>query len=123
MHRTLQQAFEQEVEAARSLWAQRQFQAAFSRLENAHVLGQRRFLWHAKVHLWMLRVGWAQKDAREVRGQLWRLFLTPLGHLTGRLPLGNTGGANVSAFAPMPIPTELQAMLGSAPEQAQASKQ
>lgn len=28
-------------------------------------------------------------------------FMAPLGNLTGRLPIGNTGRANVSAFAPM----------------------
>lgn len=112
MRKTLRRAWEQELEAARRLWKQGQFTGAFAHLETAHVLGQRYFLWHLKVHFWMLRVGWAQKDAREIRGQLWRLFLTPLGHLTGRLPIGNTGGANVSAFAPMPIPGELQAILG-----------
>ncbi|MBT8427288.1 MAG: DUF3703 domain-containing protein, partial [Erythrobacter sp.] len=31
----------------------------------------------------------------------------PLGNLTGRLPWGNTGRANVSAFAPMPYPDDL----------------
>lgn len=111
MANVLQQAFEQELSEARALWSQGRFKEAFARLERAHVLGQRRFIWHTRTHWWMLRVGWAQRDAREVAGQLWRLFLTPLGHLTGRLPIGNTGGANVSAFQPMPIPAELEAIL------------
>jgi hypothetical protein len=34
-------------------------------------------------------------------------LLAPLGSLTGRLPVGNSGRSNVSAFAPMPIPADL----------------
>jgi hypothetical protein len=96
--------------------AQQQFRAgdtraAFALLERAHVLGQRDFGRHVMVHLSMLRVAWAMKDNREVRGQLLRLFLVPLGHLTGRLPRSNTGRSNVSAFAPMSIPPELARLL------------
>ncbi|MGZ4741045.1 MAG: DUF3703 domain-containing protein [Ilumatobacteraceae bacterium] len=29
----------------------------------------------------------------------------------GRYPTGNTGGANVSAFAAMPVPADLQFMI------------
>jgi len=111
MTKTLQQALVQELETVQELWRQEKYSTAFTHLETAHVLGQRYFLWHLRIHFWMLRVGWAQKDGREIRGQLWRLLLTPLGHLTGRLPIGNTGGANISAFKPMPIPKKLQAIL------------
>lgn len=92
--------------------------AAFALLERAHVLGQRQFWPHWAVHLWMLRVAFVRSDAREAIGQLWRLFLTPFGHLTGRLPLGNTGGANVSAFAPMEISVELRAIMQADEDQA-----
>jgi len=85
--------------------------AAFSLLERAHVLGQSQLGRHWTVHLWMLRVGWRLGDRREVLGQLLRLALTPLGHLTGRLPVGNTGGSNVSAFATLPVPSDLQKLL------------
>jgi len=89
--------------------------AAFALLERAHVLGQRDLRRHARVHLRMLRVAWAQRDGREVRGQLLRLFLVPLGHLSGRLPRGNTGGSNVSAFVPMAIPPEVERLLDDEP--------
>ncbi|HEV3401169.1 MAG TPA: DUF3703 domain-containing protein [Acidimicrobiales bacterium] len=46
-----------------------------------------------------------------MRGQVLRLVLAGPGSLTGRYPLGNTGGANVSAFAPMPIPDDLRDLL------------
>ncbi|MFD2377205.1 DUF3703 domain-containing protein [Ottowia pentelensis] len=40
------------------------------------------------------------RDWPEVAGQLLRLALVPLGHLSGRLPIGNPGRATVSAFEP-----------------------
>ena len=99
------------MQAARDLLARGDAHAAFAQLERAHVLGQTRFVPHLRVHLRMLRVGWRQRDGREVLGQLLRIALVPVGHLTRRLPLGNTGGANVSAFRPMPVPPELQRLV------------
>ena len=99
------------MDAARSLLAQGDARAAFAQLERAHVLGQTRFRQHIQVHLGMLRAGWLLRDGREVAGQLLRLALVPVGHLSGRLPIGNTGGANVSAFVPMPISPELQRLI------------
>ena len=51
------------------------------------------------------------RDWREVAGQLIRLVLAPLGALTGRIPMGNTGRSNVSAFQPMAIPDDLRRAL------------
>jgi hypothetical protein len=104
-------AFLKEMALAETCWQQRALDQAFAHLERAHILGQREFLPHVQTHLWMLRIGWARRDGREIRGQILRLLLIPLGHLTGRLPLGNTGGANVSAFKPMPIARDLAAIL------------
>jgi hypothetical protein len=81
--------------------------AALRMLERAHILGQQEIIPHLKTHLWMLRAAWASKDTREICGQVFRLFLTPIGHLTGRLPAGNTGRSNVSAFLPMSIPADM----------------
>lgn len=100
-------AFNAAMRCARARFRAREMPAAFEQLERAHVLGQRRFLRHLLVHLWMLRIGCAARDGLEVRGQLLRLMLVPLGHLSGRLPTGNTGGAKVSAFAPMPVAHDL----------------
>src|SRR3990167_1292239 len=111
MNAVLKDAYQRELESARLAWNHKVLVEAFAHLERAHVLGQRYFLPHMEVHLWMLRVGLARRDAREVAGQLARLLLTPLGHLTRRLPLGNTGWANVSAFQPMPIAPDLDALL------------
>lgn len=104
-------AFEVALSEAKHKLAAGDARAAFAALERAHVLGQRDFGPHLRVHLRMLRVATALRDGREIRGQLLRLALVPLGHLLGRLPAGNTGGANVSAFEPMPIAPELQRLL------------
>jgi hypothetical protein len=85
----------------------REAEAALRMLERAHILGQPDFIPHLTTHLWMLRAAWASRDIREMGGQVLRLLLTPIGHLSGRLPLGNTGRANVSAFQPMKIPPDM----------------
>ena len=85
--------------------------AAMKLLERAHVLGQNDFGPHLRVHLRMLHVGWRTRDWHEVRGQVLRIALVPLGHLLGRLPRGNTGAASVSAFAPMAIAPDIERLL------------
>jgi hypothetical protein len=61
----------------------------------------------------MLGYGFRRRDRREVVGQLLRLVVAGPGSWTGRYPLGNTGGANVSAVQPMPVPEDLRAILES----------
>ena len=50
-------------------------------------------------------------DGRAGRGQLMRIVGGFFMSLVGRVPNGNTGGANVSVEQPMPIPTDLQRLL------------
>jgi hypothetical protein len=83
-------------------------------LERAHILSQRQLGLHGRVHLAMLRFAVEQRELREVIGQVVRLLMVPLGHATGRLPLGNTGRAAVSAFTPMSVPPDLGAELAGA---------
>ena len=51
------------------------------------------------------------RDGGEVLGQLFRLGLVPIGHLFQRLPLGNIGRANVSAFQSMPVAPKLTELI------------
>ena len=62
----------------------------------------------------MLVAAIRRRDRREVVGQLLRLVLAGPGSLTGRYPVGNTGGADVNALTPMPIPADLIRYLASA---------
>ncbi len=87
---------------------------AFRHLERAHVLGQASTIEHTRVHLLMLKVGWKRKDWREVLGQLLRIVGASTKTPLGIYPAGNTGGADVSAFKPMPISSDLQAKIKEA---------
>lgn len=80
-------------------------------LEAAHVLGQTRLGPHLVTHARMLALAWETRDGREVLGQLLHLLLVPLGHLTGRLPLGNAGRSNISAFQAMSIREDIAALI------------
>ena len=104
-------AFGAAMAAARASLTRSEPVLALTQLERAHVLGQRDFIRHWHVHSQMLRAAWDLSDASELRGQLLRLALVPLGHLFKRLPAGNTGRANVSAFAPMEVPADLKRLL------------
>jgi hypothetical protein len=115
MHNTAPTPRERAFEAA-TAEAERQLQggnprAALAALKDAHILGQQDFGRHWRAHWRMLQAALALRDGREVAGQLLRLLLVPLGHLSGRLPIGNPGTADVSAFAPQPIPPRLQRLI------------
>ena len=84
---------------------------AWGHLERAHIVAQGMFAPHLYSHWRMLALAAKTSDLREVFGQLMRLALAPLGNLTGRLPIGNTGRSDVSAFAHMDIPSDLKAIL------------
>ena len=66
---------------------------------------------HLRTHGAMLAAALRRGDRREVVGQLLRLVVAAPGSLSGRYPVGNTGGADVSALQPMPIPEDLRSVL------------
>jgi hypothetical protein len=66
---------------------------------------------HVRTHLAMLAAGVRRRDRAEVLGQLLRTLVAGPGSVTGRYPVGNTGGADVGALQPMPIPDDLCGLL------------
>jgi uncharacterized protein DUF3703 len=66
---------------------------------------------HVRTHVAMLGYGVRRRDGREIVGQIVRVVVAAPGSWTGRYPVGNTGGANVSALRPMPIPDEFRKLL------------
>ncbi len=103
-----QRVFKHEMDLAKACYVVRQWAQTIRHLERAHIVGQRYFWGHLISHLWMLRVAWARQDLREGLGQFTRILAVPLGYVFGWVPVGNTGGANVSPIRPMPIPLDLQ---------------
>lgn len=102
----IQAAFGQAWRAAVDARRAGALDAAFAHLERAHILGQQRTWPHVRTHVAMLAIGWQRQDRREVLGQVGR---TVAALLFSRVwvPVGNTGGANVSPFRPMPLPADL----------------
>lgn len=62
----------------------------------------------------MLLLAWEKRMPKEVLGQLFRLALVPLGYLLKRLPIGNSGRADISAFKAMAPSTEILQVIAAA---------
>jgi hypothetical protein len=107
----LRETIVREIAQADMLYHAGDLASAFQHLERAHVLGQSITADHTRVHWRMLKIGWKRQDAREVFGQTIRIIGAATKTAFGIYPKGNTGGANVYFFKPMPIPEDLQAIL------------
>lgn len=96
-----------EISLARTLLRSSDHEHAMRHLERAHILGQRFIGPHVLVHWLMFRVAVARRDPGAALGQIARMVLGAIGSAIGVLPIGNTGGSDVSMFREMPIPSEL----------------
>jgi hypothetical protein len=96
----------------------RDLSTAWGHLERAHILSQPMAGRHVRTHLAMLRFALRTRRPHEVLGQLFRTVVAAPGTWTGRYPVGNTGGADVSAFVAMAVPADLQDLLASSSERA-----
>jgi hypothetical protein len=82
----------------------------------AHIAGQFVLALHIRTHLAMLSLALQERQLGEAAGQLIRLALVPIGHLMQKLPAGNSGRANVSAFVPMDIAPKWRGLIDEALE-------
>jgi len=98
------------IAAGRALRAGDRSQA-WKHLERAHILSQSMAGRHVRTHLAMLRFAVRARRPHEVAGQVFRTLVAAPGSWSGKYPLGNTGGADVSAFAAMDIPDDLRPLL------------
>ncbi|MDC0707625.1 DUF3703 domain-containing protein [Stigmatella sp. ncwal1] len=114
MNPHLRRHFELELRAFREAEAREEMTAAWRLLERAHILSQAHAWPHLRVHGAMFAFAWRRRDMREWLGQWPRLLLAAPGSWLGRAPRGNTGGAHVGLFTPMPIPEDLQEWLREA---------
>ncbi len=105
------EAWSEEIRAAQRGHAQADATGEWHHLERAHVLSQPSAGLHLRTHVAMLACSFRRRDGHEIAGQMFRLLVAAPGSWTGRYPVGNTGGSNVSAFRPMPIPDDLRALM------------
>lgn len=114
-------AFDNEIALAKELIARGEFEAGFAHIERAHVIGQAFVIPHARSHWLMLKVELRRRQPVAAFGQLVRIVLGILGSAIGVVPVGNTGGSNVSMFKRLPIAPELQNVIdGGVPPDTQA---
>jgi hypothetical protein len=59
----------------------------------------------------MLKFGMRIKDWHEILGQIPRLIFGGIKSFVGKIPVGNTGGANVPPLKPMEIPDDIKALM------------
>ena len=103
-----------EVAESDSLIAKGDLDAAYHHLKRAHVLGQARTFDHTRIHWRMFKLGLKMRSAREIWGQLIRIVGAATKTPFGIYPTGNTGGANIWFFKPMPVPDDLREILNQA---------
>jgi hypothetical protein len=103
----LKEAFEREMDEARRLYRTGRLEQAFKALETAHVLGQHHVVPHIRTHWLMLKIGLRRRSTVEVFGQAVRIALGALGSTVGVVPVGNTGGTDISLFKRLPISDDI----------------
>ncbi len=114
MPEALRPYYRAELTAYTSLLATGKLYEAWYHLERAHIIGQAYPLAHSFVHWKMLLYGIRIKSTREVLGQIPRLLVGGVKSFVGKIPAGNTGGANVPPLRPMPIHPDLIAIFDKA---------
>lgn len=107
----LKAAFKNEMASAERLIRAGHLEQAMWHLERAHVLGQGTVMAHVRSHWGMFRIAFKRHAPGEVVGQVVRIILGALGSAFGIVPVGNTGGTNISMFARLPIDPELAALM------------
>jgi hypothetical protein len=107
----LRAAWAAELDSARAARSNGDPSAEWTHLERAHIVSQPMAGPHVRTHVAMFTTALRRRDRHELVGQLFRMIVAAPGSMTGKYPVGNTGGSNVSAFTPMPIPDDLRPLL------------
>jgi len=105
--------FQRELNEYLLAFEKNQMEVSWKHLERAHILGQPYPIEHTYVHWKMLLFGIKTKNTKEVIGQIPRLFVGGVKSFVGKIPTGNTGGANVPPLLPMQIPEDIALIINS----------
>lgn len=81
--------------------------ASWRAYELAHVIAQPHLGLHLHSHLFMLCFAWRLGRWNEMRAQMLRLLVVPIGQVLGRTPLHNVGTGRVGLTQPGEWPAEL----------------
>lgn len=111
MPASLKTFYRQELALAHETFAAKNYRLSWQHLERAHILGQPYPVAHTAVHWKMLQFGIKIKNRKEVIGQIPRLIFGGVKSFVGKIPVGNTGGANVPPLQSMQIPEDLLAII------------
>lgn len=103
--------YRDELAQAKKELDKKHFSQSWRHLERAHILAQPYPAAHTRVHWKMLCFGIAVKNRNEIMGQIPRLLVGGVKSFVGKIPVGNTGGANVPPLLPMEIPEDLLAII------------
>lgn len=111
MPKALKPFYRQELLLAKTEFEKKHYQQSWRHLERAHILGQPYPVAHTAVHWKMLGFGIKIKSGKEIIGQIPRLLVGGVKSFVGKIPVGNTGGANVPPLQAMEIPEDLAAII------------
>ncbi len=114
MPEKMKQQYFVELMQYRTLLESGDLKGAWRYLERAHIVGQYHPISHFAIHFRMLVFAIRNRDINEFLGQVPRLLVGWIGSLFNRIPVGNTGGANVHILSPMEIPEDLKELLSNA---------
>ena len=103
--------YKKEISEAMVELEKKNYPVCWTHLERAHILAQPYPFEHTSVHWKMLRFGIQIKNLKEVIGQIPRLLFGGVKSFVGKIPIGNTGGANVPPLRFMQIPPDLAAII------------
>lgn len=113
MPKTLKPFYQQELTEYSTAFQKKHYQVSWRHLERAHILAQPYPYQHTVVHWKMLKFGIKLKNSKEIIGQIPRLLVGGVKSFVGKIPVGNTGGANVPPLLPMQIPGDLALIISS----------
>lgn len=79
------------------------YSLAWRILEDAHIFSQPYVRSHMYVHAEMLRLAVAEKNMKEIWGQIIRIALAAPASILKRFPVGNTGRSDLGIFTELPL--------------------
>lgn len=107
MNQLLKIEFYKQLNLGKQLLKEKKYKLSFYHLENAHILGQKNLFRHTLSHYWMFIWGIKSKNGKEIIGQVLRIMASILFTLIW-VPVGNTGGTNISPIKKLSIRKELK---------------